>query len=305
MTGVTNSTSAFFDRSLGQMSDLRTTLERLQTQIATGVRIERSSDDPVGAARLRALARLERRGETENENAARVEQDLSEASGQIDGMVLILQRARELAVAAANTPVGAEGRAAIAAEIEQLEQSLLDRANGLSITGEPLFAGTGNAPAFVRDASGAVIYGGNSQSIGVAVSPGIAIERGISGDQLLEFDVNGTPASAFSVLSGLAFALRGGAADPIAAAQDALAGIDAALESTSRNQTIIGSRLDWVIAVQQGQETRALDIAEQRSQVADTDVSDAIVRLQQTLTALEASQATFTRISSLSLFNAL
>lgn len=305
MTGITNSTGAFFDRSLGQMSNLRTTLERLQTQIATGVRIERSSDDPVGAARLRSLARLERRGETESENAARVEQDLTEASGQIDGMVLILQRARELAVAAANTPVGEDGRAAIAAEIEELEQSLFDRANGLSISGEPLFAGTANGPAFTRDANGNAVYGGNSQGIGVAVAPGIAIERGVSGDQLLEFDVDGAPTSAFSVLSGLASALRGGAADPIAAAQSALTGIDAALENTSRNQTIIGSRLDWVIAVQQDQQTRTLDIAEQRSQVADTDVSDAIVRLQQTLTALEASQATFTRISSLTLFNAL
>ncbi|WP_252259718.1 flagellin N-terminal helical domain-containing protein [Erythrobacter aurantius] len=305
MTGISNSTSAFFDRSLGQMNDLRASLERFQTQIATGVRIERGSDDPVAAARLRALTRLERRGETEAENAARLGQDLTQASNEIEGVVAILQRVRELAVAAGSDTAGASGREAIALEIEQLGEELFARSNARSITGAPLFAGTAGAPAFVRDAAGNVTYNGNSQNGTVPVAAGTQIERGVTGDQLFEFDVNGTPDSAFNVLSGLALAPRGGAADPAQAAQDALAGIDAALDSATRSQTIIGTRLDWVNAIQQDQETRALDVAAQRSQIGDTDVTDAIVRLQQVLTALEASQASFTRISSLSLFNAL
>lgn len=305
MTGISNSTSAFFDRSLGQMNDLRASLERFQTQIATGVRIERGSDDPVAAARLRALTRLERRGETEAENAARLGQDLTQASNEIEGVVAILQRVRELAVAAGSDTAGASGREAIALEIEQLGEELFARSNARSITGAPLFAGTAGAPAFVRDAAGNVTYNGNGQNGTVPVAPGTQIERGVTGDQLFEFDVNGTPDSAFNVLSGLALALRGGAADPAQAAQDALAGIDAALDSATRSQTIIGTRLDWVNAIQQDQEIRALDVAAQRSQIGDTDVTDAIVRLQQVLTALEASQASFTRISSLSLFNAL
>lgn len=305
MTGISNSTSAFFDRSLGQMNDLRASLERFQTQIATGVRIERGSDDPVAAARLRALTRLERRGETEAENAARLGQDLTQASNEIEGVVAILQRVRELAVAAGSDTAGASGREAIALEIEQLGEELFARSNARSITGAPLFAGTAGAPAFVRDAAGNVTYNGNGQNGTVPVAPGTQIERGVTGDQLFEFDVNGAPDSAFNVLSGLALALRGGAVDPAQAAQDALVGIDAALDSATRSQTIIGTRLDWVNAIQQDQETRALDVAAQRSQVGDTDVTDAIVRLQQVLTALEASQASFTRISSLSLFNAL
>ena len=124
MNPVSNSTGAFFERSLSQMGALRNSLESLQTEIATGVRIQRGSDDPVGASRLRALTRLERRGDTEAENTARLGQDLSEASNQIEGVVSILQRARELAVAAANDPVGASGRAAIAEELEQLAEEI-------------------------------------------------------------------------------------------------------------------------------------------------------------------------------------
>ncbi len=305
MNPVSNSTGAFFERSLSQMSTLRNSLESLQTEIATGVRIQRGSDDPVGASRLRALTRLERRGDTEAENTARLGQDLSEASNQIEGVVSILQRARELAVAAANDPVGESGRAAIAEELEQLAEEMFARSNSLSITGAPLFAGTAGGPAFVRDANGAVTYNGNGQNGAVPVAPGTEIERGVTGEQLFEFDDNGTPSSSFAVLTGLAAALRGGAVDPAQAAQDALSGIDSALENASRSQTIIGTRLAWVEGIQQDQQNRAVDVAEQRSDIADTDIADTIVRLQQTLTALEASQASFTRVSSLTLFNAL
>ncbi|MEP3422237.1 MAG: flagellar biosynthesis protein FlgL [Erythrobacter sp.] len=305
MTSVSNSTGAFFERSLVQMSALRGTVERFQTEIATGERIQRGSDDPVGAARLRALTRLERRGDTEEENAARLGQDLSEAANQIEGIVSILQRARELSVAAANDPVGENGRAAIAEELEQMAEEMFARSNTQSITGAPLFAGTAGSPAFLRDANGVVTYNGNNQNGAVPIAPGTSVERGVTGEQLFEFDDNGTPSSNFAVLTDLAIALRGGAADPAIAAQDALSGIDSALDNANRSQTVIGTRLAWVESIQQDQQTRAIDVAEQRSDIGDTDIADTIVRLQQTLTALEASQASFTRVSSLTLFNAL
>lgn len=305
MQSVGTSTGAFFERSLSQMSALRAALEGFQTQIATGERIVRGSDDPVGAARLRALARLEVRGRTEAENAARLEQDLTEGADQIGGVVELLQRARELAIAAANDPTGENGRDAIADELEQMSEELFARSNARSITGAPLFAGTAGNPAFIRDAGGVVTYNGNNQNSSVPVAPGTEVERGVTGEQLFEFDLGGTPTSTFAVISALAAAMRGGAVDPAAAAQDALAGIDAAIDSANRSQTVIGTRIAWIEAIQQDQQNRAVNVAEKRSSIGDTDIADTIVRLQQTLTALEASQASFTRVSSLTLFNAL
>ncbi|AWW73551.1 flagellar biosynthesis protein FlgL [Erythrobacter sp. KY5] len=305
MSFVSNSTGAFFERSLTQMGTLRERVERLQTQIATGVRIERGSDDPVAASRLRALARLETRGATEAENAARLEQDLAEAGNQIEGVLSVLQRARELAVLAANDPTGETGREAIAEELDQMTQELFARSNALSLTGAPLFAGTAGASAFVRDANGDVTYNGNSEVGTIPVAPRTEIERGVTGAQVFEFEVNGAPSNSFAVLTNLAIALRASGGDPAQAARDALAGIDAAIDTANRSQTVIGTRAGWVEAVQQDQQTRAIDVAEKRSQIADTDVADTIVRLQQALTALEASQASFTRVSSLTLFNAL
>ena len=300
----TNSTGAYFERSLFQMGDLRQSIERFQTQIATGERFVRGSDDPVATSRLRSLDRIEARGEAQQRNALRLAQDLGQGASQIEGVTGLLQRARELAVAASSDTVGARGREAIALEISQLEEELFARANSLSITGSALFAGTGGAPAFVRDAAGTVGYTGTGESGAVPIAPSTEIERGLPGDQVFEFDVDGTATSAFAVLSGFVAALRATGTDPVATAQDALRGIDAAIETANRSQTVIGTRLAWVETIQQDQQANAVSVAEKRSQIGDTDLSDAIVRLQRSMTALDATQATFARVSSLTLFDA-
>ena len=286
MVFVSNSTGAFYGRSLTQLSNLRSSLEALQTQIASGVRIERGSDDPTGAARLRAITRLQERGSIEAENTARLGQDLTESADAIGSVVEILQRARELAIAAGSDTLGVDGRAAIAEELEQMSEELFARANSRSITGAPLFAGTSGNAAYTRNTAGVVSYNGNGQVGTVSVAPGIDIDRGLTGPAVFEFNLAGAP-------------------DPAQAARDAIAGLDSGLDNANRSQTVIGTRLAWVESIQQDQQTRAVNIAEKRSEIGDTDVADTIVRLQQTLTALEASQASFTRVSSLTLFDVI
>ncbi len=305
MTSITNSAGSFFNRSLAQMSDLRGGIERARSQIATGRRIERGSEDPAAAAQLRSVARREALAKVEGDNAARLGQDLGAASNEIEAVTALLQRARELAVQAASTPAGDRARQAIAFELEQLGEQLFGRANATSLTGEPLFAGQSSGAAFTRDAAGNVIYAGTPTSGGVPVAPGTAIERGLPGDAVFEFDLGGAPTSAFAVLGALSTALLGGAGDPVAAAGAAIAGIDAALDTTNRAQTILGTRMAWVEQVQEQQGDRNIALAERRSRVGDTDIAEAIARLQQSLTALEATQSAFARVSSLTLFDAL
>lgn len=305
MTSITNSAGSFFNRSLAQMSDLRSGIERARSQVATGRRIERGSEDPAAAAQLRSVARREALAKVEGDNAARLGQDLGAASGEIEAVTALLQRARELALQAANAPAGDRARQAIAFEIKQLGEQLFGRANATSLTGEPLFAGQSSGAAFTRDAAGNVSYAGTPTSGGVPVAPGTAIERGLPGNEVFQFNLGGAPTSAFAVLGALTAALQGGAPDPAAAAGAAIAGIDAALDTTNRAQTILGTRMAWVEQVQDQQADRGVALAEQRSRVGDTDYADAIARLQQSLTALEASQAAFARVSSLSLFDAL
>ncbi|MEM7690050.1 MAG: flagellar biosynthesis protein FlgL [Pseudomonadota bacterium] len=305
MSFISNATGAFYERSLSQMSTLRGSLEDLQNQISTGVRISRGSQDPAAASRLRTLARTERLSEVQADNADKLARDLNEAGDEVLGVANILSRARELAILAANDPTGENGRAAIAEELIQLEEELFDRANAQTLTGEPLFAGTAAGPAFIRAGDGSVSYNGNGEIASVPVAPGTELERGLTGAQIFQFDLDGSPTNTFAVLSNLSAALQPGATDPAAAAAAALNGLDAALESTTRSQTVLGTRLAWVEVVQDNQATRALTVAEQQSELGDTDLGEAVARLQQTLAALEASQLSFTRVANLTLFNAL
>lgn len=305
MSFVSSSAGTFFDRSLGQMANLREGIERTRSQIATGNRIERGSDDPAAAAQLRAVTRREALSGVEGDNAARLGQDLRSATDELEAVNTLFQRARELAVQAANTPTGPQGREAIGFELRQLADELFSRANGAALTGEPLFAGLSSGTAFTRDALGNVTYTGTTASGAVPVAPGTAIERGLPGNEVFEFDLNGTPSSGFAVLDALAAVLTSGGPNPEAAALAAIDGIDAALDTSSRAQTILGTRLAWVEQVQSQQGDRDIALAERRSRVGDTDIAEAIARLQQSLTALEASQAAFARVSELNLFRAL
>lgn len=305
MSFVSNSTGAFYERSLSQLSELRGSLEGLQNQISTGVRISRGSEDPAAASRLRTLARTERLSQVQADNADKLARDLEEAGDELLGVANILARARELAILAANDPTGENGRAAIAEELAQLEEELFDRVNAETLTGEPLFAGTAAGPAFLRAPDGTVTYNGNGDIATVPVAPGTELERGLTGAQIFQFDVNGSPSSAFAVLSSLSAALQPGSPDPAAAARAAIDGLDVAIDTATRSQTVLGTRLAWVEVVQDNQANRALTVAEQQSDLGDTDIGEAIARLQQTLTALEASQLSFTRVANLTLFNAL
>lgn len=305
MSSLSTSFGGFFERSITQMNGLRRQIDRTQAQIATGQRLERGSQDPAAAAQLRVLDRRARLGQAAQDNAGQLGQDLALADRELQSVTNLLQRARELALAAANDPLGADGRTAVAAELAQLETELFARANAASPQGNPLFAGLAAGPAFTRDASGAVTYAGTAAVGAVPLAPGTAIERGLPGSQIFQFDVGGVPSDAFAVIGTLTAALASGTGDLAAAARDAIGGLDTALDSVSRAQTILGTRAVWADMIQNEQRNQAIDLAERRSEVADTQIGDAIIRLQQSLTALEASQSAFARVSGLNLFRAL
>lgn len=300
-----NTQSSFYNRSLAQFDGLRSQLNTLQSQIATGVKFERSSDDPAAASRLRILSREGRLEEVFRENADLLELDLSSASDELTGINNLLIRARELALAAGNETLDDTARGAIATELAELREELFNRANATGLDGEALFSGEAGGPAYVRDAAGNINYVGSAQSGSLIVGAGAEIERGITGPEFLQFDTGAGPTDAFALIGGLVTALQGGSADPSAAARDALAGFDAALDSGTRGQTILGARLAWIDGLQQSQLERSLNRAEQQADVGGVELTDAITQLQQTLTVLEASQASFARLSSLTLFDAI
>ena len=305
MAIITHSTAAFFRRATDQMAGLRGSAERLQGQIATGERLTASSDDPVAAARLRALSRADRLGAIDAENAGRVSARLQMAGGALDGMADQLTRARELAVQAASDTLSARQRALIGAELGQIRDGLIAAANGAASDRSPLFAGQGAGPAYAVDTAGNAAYRGAAAPATIDLGDGVAVPDGVTGPEIFGISRDGGQTDFLAFLKGLADALQGASADPAADARAALGGFDDGLAALTRAQTLVGVRIGWIETLQDRQIATAETRAQETADVGGVEYASTIAQLQQMLVVLEASQAGFARIGQLSLFNAL
>ena len=302
MITTTNSTLAFYSRSALQMGDLRGAAEELQNQLSTGERLSRSSDDPVAASRLRMLDRADQLGEIDTANARRTSDNLQLAASALESMGADLIRVRELALWAASDTVGDSERTSIASELEQLRMRLMDTANALDSGGNALFGGEASGKAYAVGAGGVINYVGSGTSGEIDLGQGQNMARGLTGPEVLSFVTGGVPTDAFAHIAALAAALQGGAADPAAAARDALAGFDDALDSVTRGQTVAGARLAWIDVIQDRQIDQSQSRATQKADTGGVDIAGTMAELQQLLTVLEASQAGFSRLAGLTLF---
>ena len=297
------STSAFYDRSTRSIAALRTRAEGLQGNLARGERLTRSSQDPVAAARLRALSRADTLAAVDAEAANRASADLQLADDALSGFTNAIGRVRELATQAATGTLNPGQRAAIGQELAQLNAGLLSLANARDSAGHALFGGETTGPAYTLDAAGNAAYAGTASAGALDLGDGQSVARGVTGPEFLNFTASGAATDLFVTIKGLADALQGGAADPAGFARTALTALDTGLAAATTAQTVVGGRLNFIDLAT----TRAVQTGEARdleqATVGGTDIAATVTRLQQTMTVLEASQASFARLSGLSLFD--
>lgn len=156
------STAQAFDAALVQLQQRQSEMTASQEQLTTGKRVNRASDDPTDAARAeRALASLARvDADKRGTEASKSLMSLAESS--LGDAGTLLQRARELLVAAGNPGYGDTQRQSVATELRGIRDQLLAIANRSDGADGFLFGGQGSGqPPFV-DAPGGVQYRGTS-----------------------------------------------------------------------------------------------------------------------------------------------
>jgi flagellar hook-associated protein 3 FlgL len=305
VTSISTSTSAFFDKSINDMAALRGQSESLQNHLSSGNKLTRSSDDPVAASRMRVLQRADSLSQIDSANANRANADLNLADSALTSFADYVTRAKELVTQAATGTLTAQQRAGIGEEIEQIYGNLVALANSRDSAGHALFGGESAGDAYAVDASGNATYVGTATSGDLALGDGQSITRGLTGPEFLNFSANGTPTNLLAAVKALGAALPGGVPDPQGAARDGMTALDSALETITTGQTVIGSRLNWIDLTT----TRRTNLGELRAgeeqDIGATDIASTVAQLQQTMLVLEASQASFSRLASLSLFDLL
>jgi flagellar hook-associated protein 3 FlgL len=155
------------------LEDASGRLNRSQQKLSTGKEILRPSDDPLATHRA-----LTYREEVAGLKQYQTNVTDGEAWQSVTDVALQrvndrVARARELVIQGASDGTSAEGRKAIAEEIDQIVQSIKQEGNA-TYAGRFIFGGTKtDAPPY--DMNGADTYNGNSETFARQIGPGVSV----------------------------------------------------------------------------------------------------------------------------------
>lgn len=167
-------------RALSNLNYQTRRLLDLQEQMATGLRVNSPSDDPLAARRAIDIRETMAREDQYLTNISNAGLQLQETVTAIQSVVEALQRANDIALQGANGTMAQSQRDQLAIEVNQLLETVLMEANHQT-NGRYIFGGTRTLTApyeATRNAQGmitAVTYVGNLEQVPVAVADGVSV----------------------------------------------------------------------------------------------------------------------------------
>lgn len=279
---------------LRNLRNINTSMTQGQQQLATGQRISKPSDDPVGLTyQMRYDTDLARSDEflmntqTGTEILKTMDSLMQQASD-------VLKRARTLGLQAANGTLDAQQRGTISAEIKQLKEQMVTIGNS-TYNGRYLFNGqkTDQAPYSTATASSDKTDTGLFY---LNVSPSVKVPVSITGE--IVFGQADSTNNVFKVLDELSTALDTNTVSGISSSVDK---IDAAVDHMMISWAEIGARMNRFELMENRIASEQVSLQEQRSNVADVDFSEAIMNLKMKENVLQAALSTGARVMQTSL----
>ena len=213
-------------------------------RLATGMRINRASDDVAGLSSsesLRAMVRDNQMSQRNTGDGISMLQIADTGSQQITDS---LQRMRELAIQSANGTLKDSDRGAIQAEYQQLQEQISGIAESTTYNGQPLL--TGDAAAASFQVSGEA---GSSSTISYQNSTDLSGNLGL------------------------------GAVHTASSAQSALDGIDKAMQSVLSMRSGIGSTMNRLDSTLSNLGNALPNLTDAESRIRDTDFASETMQL--------------------------
>jgi flagellar hook-associated protein 3 FlgL len=283
----------------------------VQTQISSGKRFQRADQNPTAVGIAQKFNVDDARLAQNQRNIDEINAFSDFTYGAIDNATQIVQRARELAVAANDTTKNASERLAIATEIDRLLQGLVD-IGAQNYRGRNIFSGSQtDQPSFqaTYDANGritAVDYMGDGTNLETEYTPGRTLSYNMVGSNENggEFGLLRDSASGTDVFQSM-IDFRDTLLNQSEGIGTAIADFEADLSHLNVAAVRIGSvqnRLDSTSVLHEDQREV---IGNSLSKLVETDYADAITRLKQLEQAYEAALQVGSRVGNLSLLDFL
>lgn len=179
------STSMMHSNALSAMMRRQSDVSKTQTELSSGQRVQKPSDDPVAAVRIMQLEQSKsantQYGATINAASSR----LSQEEQSLTDTQNILQRVRELAIQSNSATLNAADRKTIVVELGHLNNQLLSIANRKDANGEYVFAGlSSGVQPFTLDANNAISFAGTDAARSLQIGDSQFVQDGDSGQQV-------------------------------------------------------------------------------------------------------------------------
>lgn len=306
------------DAAVRRLKGLSEQLAQVQEQISTGKRLQKPGDDAIAFARIATLRRANEGAEVQRTAMDAANARLSASELALAGIADLAARAKELALAGRNGALNKGDRTVLALEVRELLAAARGLAEARGADGEALFAGVGVAPSYSADSEGLAVWAGLGLPPEVATI-GRRIAAGITGPEAFGVTAPIDPLAPppdpelpppprqrnfFDSLAHLADSLeetRPSFFD--AAMEDAIAAIEEHIGGLAGAQALLGARAARLEAETERLDRSQLALKSSRSKLEDTDMTEAIARLDRLSVVLEAAQASFARVSRLSLWD--
>jgi flagellar hook-associated protein 3 FlgL len=180
------STAQIYSIATLGMSQAQAAMTKTQEQMATGKKILSPADDPVAATAILQLNQELARTEQYKKNIEVADNSLNLEETNLQSIVGLVQRIREIAVSAGNTAVMTkENYQALAAEVDTRISELVNLQNTRNSSGQYIFAGyqSGTKP-FVDDGGGNYSYLGDEGQLRLQASASVSVAVSDSGKRL-------------------------------------------------------------------------------------------------------------------------
>tara|TARA_B110000003_G_C16552468_1_gene497191 strand:+ start:57 stop:959 length:903 start_codon:yes stop_codon:yes gene_type:complete len=294
------SNQQLFENSVNQMTQQHAKVADLQSRIGEGKQLLNPSDDAEKTALVQRLNSAYGRQEIFSSALDAVSGRLDLEEAVITNSTDILQRMKELALMVNGTAIDSN-LDAISTEVDSLREALLAQSNEQDINGNYLFSGSSSKTAAFTDTAGTVAYTGNQQRMSVDISENRYIELNRPGNAIFSgIDRDGVATGFFQVVDDFIGALNTNNATEITRA---LSEIETLGNNMATAIVDIGARQRTVDAQQNIILDTKLRYELMLNAKTELDYTAAITELTAEMLSLEAAQASFAKISQLSLFD--
>lgn len=155
------STRMIYEGGGSRISDLQSSLNKTQQQIASGRQILTPADDPIGSARALVITQADSINDQYAVNRQNAKANLSMSDSVLGSVTTTLQNLKVLMVNAGNGALNDSDRGAIATEMQSNLDQLMGLANTTDGTGAYLFSGFSTTTAPYTKTAGGAKYNGD------------------------------------------------------------------------------------------------------------------------------------------------